>query len=86
MLPPADGWKITQSLNKQLAIIAKNKQIVYLSPTEYLCKNNSCMIRVSNNIPDGLITSDHDHFTKEASIYLFNQAKVAAMFEYKEMQ
>jgi hypothetical protein len=70
MRPPEVTWGITSATDESLRKLAARLGIGYLSIVEQFCANGQCRIRVSDDIPEGLVTSDHDHLTAQASIYL----------------
>ena len=77
--PPAATWSVTQSQTEQLRAIAKSMSIDFLAPVDLLCEKNTCRIKVSDHIPDGLIASDHDHFTAQGSEFLFKDVRAEAV-------
>ena len=78
--PPQPAWNATQDLNARMIQVSQTLNVEYISLIEHFCNNASCLIRVSDQVPDGLITSDHDHFTQQASEYLFSLPKVKSLF------
>jgi len=81
MTPPAGAWAATQAENLRLRRFARKLGVVYIEPIEYLCRESECLVRVSNDIPAGLIASDHDHMTAQASVFLFRQRGVSSALE-----
>jgi peptidoglycan/LPS O-acetylase OafA/YrhL len=71
MTPPAATWPATRELDHSLKKLSDDLGIRYLSLIDKLCTANKCRIRVSGDIPAGLVTSDHDHLTAEASTLVF---------------
>lgn len=67
--------------DETLANIANSMSIAYLSPLSEFCKGGLCQIRVSDNLPDGLLVVDTDHFTRAASMRLFQSANIESLFE-----
>ena len=82
MIPPTYFWNSTKVFNDSLYYLSKDLGIDFISPIDNFCKGQFCLIRISNNIPDGLVTYDHDHLTVEASEYLFSQESVVKLFKY----
>ncbi len=72
LTPPASTWSTTVAVDRSLQKLAAGLGVRYLSLVGTLCKANECRIRVSNDIPAGLVTSDHDHLTAQASRFVFN--------------
>ncbi len=67
LTPPASTWPTTTAVDASLRKLAGGLGAGYLSLVDKLCKANECLIRVSSDIPSGLVTSDHDHLTAQAS-------------------
>lgn len=78
MTPPAETWPGTQARDADLSRIAGSLGVQYVSLTDALCDGDQCLIRVSNDIPDGLVASDHDHLTAQASIFVLRNFELAA--------
>ena len=74
--PPAAFWSTTMQRQEQLKMLAENLGLGFISPIDAFCEGISCLIRVSGAVPEGLIASDHDHMTEQASEYLFRQPAV----------
>jgi len=81
MQPPKQFWSVVSKRNSELLELSGELGIDYISPMENFCDKGFCLIRVSNNIPSGLITYDHDHLTTEASEYFFDQLNVSQIFK-----
>lgn len=77
--PPPQTWRATRQLTEELRVVAASLSIDYLSLQDLLCQDNGCRIKVSEDIPDGLIASDHDHLTAQASEFLFRDLRAAAV-------
>ena len=72
-----NDWRQLQEHDKTLATVAQNAGIVYLSPLTEFCISGVCEIRVSNNLPEGLIVDAVDHLTGEGSIKFFRSSSVS---------
>jgi peptidoglycan/LPS O-acetylase OafA/YrhL len=75
LTPPAATWPTTKALDSNLHRLADDLDVDYLSLIAILCRVDECQIRVSDEIPAGLITSDHDHLTAQASKLVFESYK-----------
>ena len=62
---------INYKLDKKLSDFARKENIIYLSPFSIFCKTDSCLTKVGDSA-DSIITWDENHFTRKASIYLFD--------------
>jgi peptidoglycan/LPS O-acetylase OafA/YrhL len=69
--PPQETWDATQQRDDLLRSIAARVDADYLSLVGVLCDQDECRIRITDEIPAGLVTPDHDHLTAEASRYVF---------------
>ncbi|MCU1410151.1 MAG: putative lipopolysaccharide modification acyltransferase [Rhodoglobus sp.] len=78
LAPPAGTWPATQARDVSLSALADSLGIQYFSMTDRLCDDDGCLIRVSDDIPAGLVTSDHDHLTAEASAYALRELALPA--------
>ena len=74
--PPEPFWIKTTKMNDRLREITKRVGIEFISPQDEFCSEGLCLTRVSNDVPDGLVASDHDHLTQQASEYLFQRPRV----------
>lgn len=72
-LPPPDTWPATVARDESLREVAGELGMDYISLVDLLCDDGGCLIRVSEEIPDGLVTSDHDHLTAQASEFVFRK-------------
>jgi peptidoglycan/LPS O-acetylase OafA/YrhL len=79
-MAPSD-WILLRGRDKALADIARDAGISYLSPLNEFCTDGLCLIRVSDNLPDGLLVVDTDHFTRDASIKLFHSKSAEGLFD-----
>lgn len=70
---PPGTLPATLERDADLRRIAAESGAEYLSLADLLCDGDQCLIRVSDDIPDGLITSDHDHLTAQASVYVWRR-------------
>ncbi len=77
MTPPEPTWTATKQEDASLAALAKKLGAGYLSLVGTLCTGNECLIRVSNDIPAGLVASDHDHLTAQSSTYVLRNFSLA---------
>jgi hypothetical protein len=80
MALPEEAWAKTLALDEKLKAIASKSVINYISVKDEFCESDQCLVRVSDDVVSGLITSDHDHMTQAASRYLMNQPRVKALF------
>lgn len=78
--PPPAAWPGVRDTDQRLQSVAQELGLAYLSPVQVLCEGDLCLVRVSNSLPEGLIASDHDHFTQDASEFLFRQTAVGDLF------
>ena len=78
-LPP-EAWTNTVSLDDRLKMIATATGADFVSVKEAFCQQKQCLVRVTDDVQTGLITSDHDHMTAAASRFLMNQPSVRAIF------
>jgi hypothetical protein len=70
MTPPASTWTGVLDRDSDLSRIALDTGAQYFSLVNQLCEGDQCLIRVSDDIPDGLVASDHDHLTAQASVFV----------------
>ena len=78
MTPPTATWPTTRAVDHSLKTLANDLGVRYLSLIDKLCAADECRIRVSEDIPAGLVTSDHDHLTAEASTFVFKSFELPA--------
>lgn len=64
----SDSWRLLNGRDEELARIARQEGVLYASPLQQFCRDGSCQIRVSEQMPDGLVVVDYDHFTAPASM------------------
>ncbi|MBW4032847.1 MAG: acyltransferase [Acidobacteria bacterium] len=76
MTPPASTWPGTQAEDASLAALSARIGAEYLSLVARLCTGDQCRIRVSGDIPAGLVASDHDHLTAQASRFVLKDFSV----------
>jgi peptidoglycan/LPS O-acetylase OafA/YrhL len=69
--PPAETWEATQERDELLRTLSSELGAGYLSLVDVLCVGDQCRIRITDRIPEGLVTPDHDHLTADASRYVF---------------
>jgi peptidoglycan/LPS O-acetylase OafA/YrhL len=81
MSAPQPYWSITLERHRQLQSLALALGIDFLSPIDEFCVGQDCLLRVSEDIPAGLIASDHDHMTEQASLKFFQQNNVRKIIE-----
>ena len=62
---------INYNLDKKLREFSNEQKIIYLSPFSVFCKPDACLTKVGDSA-DSIVTWDENHFTKKASIYLFD--------------
>jgi peptidoglycan/LPS O-acetylase OafA/YrhL len=79
MTPPEATWPATKAVEHSLEKLASDLGIRYFSLIGTLCTADKCRIRVSDDIPAGLVTSDHDHLTAEASTFVFKSFELPAV-------
>jgi len=82
MPAPAGTFPATLARDESLKTLSASLGVHYLSLTDELCRNGKCLIRVSDDIPAGLITSDHDHLTAQASVYLFDNLGAGMLWNH----
>ena len=80
MMTPPPAWTAVTSLDDRMEKIAADNGLSYVSVRKHFCEGDQCLIRVSDDAREGLITSDHDHMTAAASIWLLKQPDVLALF------
>jgi peptidoglycan/LPS O-acetylase OafA/YrhL len=76
MTPPASSWPGTQAEDASLQKLSAKVGAEYVSLVGRLCEGQECRIRVSDDIPAGLVASDHDHLTAQASIFVLKDFEV----------
>ena len=81
MALPPEAWTNTVRLDERLKTIATAYGVDYISVREAFCQGDQCLVRVSDDVLSGLITSDHDHMTEAASRFLMDQPSVHGIFE-----
>ena len=81
MALPPEAWTNTVSLDERLKKIAASAEIFYVSVKDAFCEKDQCLVRVSDDVLTGLITSDHDHMTAAASRFLTSRPSVTAIFK-----
>lgn len=71
-LPTQPGTFPTQrALDDQLRTLAKALGIGYVSILDKFCGADSCQVRVTDKLPDGLLLTDADHMSPTATAALF---------------
>ncbi|WP_390115869.1 SGNH hydrolase domain-containing protein [Chromobacterium vaccinii] len=80
MEPPFATWGATKNEAERLRKIAVELGIGYVSPLDIFCRGDKCRVKVSDEIPEGLIASDHDHMTAKASIFFFKDVRASHIF------
>lgn len=80
MATPLPTYKSVSTLDRRLREIALANKVSYVSVKEEFCIEDQCLIRVSDDIRHGLITSDHDHMTEAASTFLMQRQNVSPLF------
>jgi hypothetical protein len=78
MTPPASSWPGTQAEDASLQALSTKIGAQYVSLVAQLCTGQTCRIRVSDDIPAGLVASDHDHLTAQSSIFVLKDFRVAS--------
>jgi peptidoglycan/LPS O-acetylase OafA/YrhL len=69
-----DGFAATQKVDKSLQEITAHLGVEYLSALDRLCDGSGCLVKV-DDAPDGLISSDRDHYSEKGSIYFIGLLK-----------
>lgn len=75
-----DDWSTFERKDTEIKLIALSLDVEYISPKQVFCNLDSCRIKVSESIPDGLLVGDRDHLTKQGSISLFENQIVKKLF------
>jgi peptidoglycan/LPS O-acetylase OafA/YrhL len=74
LFPNLDSFADIKREDETLEKICRDLGIKYLSAVKVLCNSNGCLTFVDSKFPDGLVTSDYDHFTSVSSKYFIEHS------------
>jgi hypothetical protein len=75
-----DGFIESVEIDRRLSEITANLNVGFISVIDGFCVEQDCLVRLGENYPDDLITSDHGHLTKKSSEFLFGSDLVKSIF------